>query len=116
MELNLLKLLFALMTIFIVIVGNLLNFFEERLPVFVVQTFRYGKFSYNGRSSLKVIEVPKRWFRHFYVFATLYGFYALYWAVDVYLYQAKPSDSLLSYLDILAGSNRRTTGTFVYLF
>lgn len=110
MEINILQLLFVLMTIFIVLVGNLVNFLEEYLPAFVVQSFRYGKFSYVGKSSFKLIEVPKSWFRHFYIFSSLYSFFALYLAVDVYLYNGKPSREVLAYLDFFGGSNRSTSG------
>jgi hypothetical protein len=49
------------MTIFVIIVGCLINNIEKYLPVFLTQTFRHGKFAYRGKpSQLKIIEVPKR--------------------------------------------------------
>lgn len=61
MEFNLLKIGFTLMTLFIVVIGGLINNFEKSLPIFISQTFRYGKFAYKGKlSAIKVVEVPKR--------------------------------------------------------
>jgi len=56
-----LKMGFSCMTIFVVVFGCLINNIEKYLPVFMKQTFRHGKFAYEGKSSqLKIIEVPKR--------------------------------------------------------
>ena len=61
MEFNLLKIGFSLMTLFVVILGGLINIIENHLPVFLIQTFRHGKFAYRGKpTQLKIIEVPKR--------------------------------------------------------
>lgn len=109
--------MFSMMTFSIVIMGSLINWFEKRLPVFFAQTFRYGKFAYDGKpSKIKVVEVPKSWFKHFYVFSSLYSLYALYWVIDVYLYGAKPSPWLIQYLNIFCGSNRSTESKFPVFF
>lgn len=61
MEFNLLKIGFSYMTIFIVVMGCFVNNAERYLPVFLTHNFRYGKLSYEGKSSqLKIPEVPKR--------------------------------------------------------
>lgn len=98
------------MTLAIVVVGNLMNFIEHRLPTFIVQSFRYGKFSYTGRTSFKLIEVPKSWFKHFYLFSSLFSLYALYLAIDVYLYHAKLPEYILQYFDFFCGTGRAALG------
>lgn len=56
-----LKIGFSFMTIFVVVLGCLINSVEKCLPVCMKQAFRHGKFAYEGKSSqLKIIEVPKR--------------------------------------------------------
>lgn len=60
MELNLLKIGFSCITIFVVVIGCLINSIEKYLPVFLTRTFRHGKYAYKGKSSQWVIEVPKR--------------------------------------------------------
>lgn len=105
---NLLQILLLAMTFVIVIFGSLVNWFEAYLPVFFSQTFRYGKFAYKGKpSSFKVMEVPKSWFKHFYVFSSLYSLIALHLVIDVYLYGAQPPKLLLKYLDTMCGASRK---------
>jgi hypothetical protein len=61
MELNLLKWVFSCMTIYVVVMGYLINSVQERLPLILISGFRYGKFADVGKSSqLKIIEIPKR--------------------------------------------------------
>ena len=61
MDLNLLKWVFSCMTIYVVVMGYLMNSVQERLPLILNSAFRYGKFADVGKSSqLKIIEVPKR--------------------------------------------------------
>lgn len=113
MEFNFLQVFFLMMTFSIVIMGSLVNWFEHRLPRIISQTFRYGKFAYDGKpSKFKVIEVPKSWFKHFYVFSSLYSLYALYLVIDVYMYGAKPSPWLIKYLNLCCGSNRNTNSKY----
>lgn len=113
MELNLIKLIFASFIAVIVVIGSLINWFEKYIPVIFPQTFRYGKFAYQGKpSKLWVIEVPKSWFKHFYVFASVYSLYALYLAIDVYMYGGQPPAWFVSYLDFFCGTNRKAKGNF----
>jgi len=61
MELNLLNWAFSCMTVYIVVMGFLINSVEKHLPVILNSAFRYGKFADVGKSSqLKIIEIPKR--------------------------------------------------------
>lgn len=109
MDLNLIRIAFALFTVFTVIVGSLMNTLEKHLPVFVAQTFRYGKFAYQGKPSfLKPIDVPKRWFYHFYIFGALFSTAALLLLSSVYFLNWKPQPWLLWLLDFLGSSTRRS--------
>ncbi|GLG97190.1 Polyprenol reductase [Gryllus bimaculatus] len=101
---NLLKLGFILMTFFMVVMGGLINTVEQHLPLFIVQTFRYGKCAYQGKSSffIKPIEVPKRWFGHFYIFAAIFTTLAAIVVCNVYIFGAKLEPWLLICLDLLA--------------
>lgn len=61
MAVHVLKFLFASMTLVIAVFGSLLNTVENRLPTFIRQSYRFGKFSYDGKKSkILVLEVPKR--------------------------------------------------------
>ncbi|XP_066992096.2 polyprenol reductase isoform X3 [Anabrus simplex] len=110
MNLNFLKLGFIFMTVVIVILGGLMNTVEQYLPAFLAQTFRYGKFAYQGRSPrIKPIEVPKRWFRHFYVFAAINTLSATLLAFMAYFFGRRPHPWLLFMLDLLASRDRKAT-------
>ncbi|XP_075212268.1 polyprenal reductase [Lycorma delicatula] len=107
MELNLLKIGFSFMTFHIAVVGCLINTYEKYLPVFITETFRYGKFSYSGvPSNLRVILVPKRWFQHFYVFSSIFSLCVTFLAVEVFYYGEAPF-IISKFLDLIATSNRK---------
>uniref|UniRef100_A0A1B6BXQ4 Polyprenal reductase n=1 Tax=Clastoptera arizonana TaxID=38151 RepID=A0A1B6BXQ4_9HEMI len=116
MELNLIKLGFSLITCAIVVVGSLINNCEKYLPIFVAQTFRYGKFAYksNGKSVLlKPIEVPKRWFRHFYVFAGIWSTLCLVSCIFLYFSFGQLPDVFLKVLDFVSTSHRKAEVTAI---
>lgn len=111
-ELNLLKFGFAALAFFMVFVGALINTMERHLPLFIVQTFRYGKFSYVGKESfIKPIEVPKRWFRHFYIFAAFFSSLATVIVCNVYYFGGKIDPWLLRTLDLLAPGRKASVGS-----
>ncbi|PSN49004.1 Polyprenol reductase [Blattella germanica] len=108
MEFNLLKIGFSLMTLFVVIMGGLINNIETYLPVFLTQTFRHGKFAYRGTPSpIKIIEVPKSWFRHFYVFSSIYSTCSLVLALGVYCLSWEIPSWIATSLDLLTSNNRK---------
>lgn len=104
-----LKLMFAFMAFSVVIVGVLINCAESRLPAAVVQSFRYGKFSSRRRHPLvDRLEVPKRWFRHFYAFAALWSAFGLALAVPAFAFRANAvPDAVSRLLDAAAHGSRR---------
>ncbi|KAK7873340.1 hypothetical protein R5R35_011384 [Gryllus longicercus] len=112
---NLLKLGFILMTFFMVIMGGLINTVEQHLPLFIVQTFRYGKCAYQGKSSffIKPIEVPKRWFGHFYIFAAIFTTLAAIVVCNVYILGAKLEPWLLICLDLLASGRNASVAAIL---
>lgn len=108
--LNLVKCLFVLMAFGMLIVSLLVNFCEQHLPIVIVQTFRYGKFSYTGKKSIiNYFEVPKSWFRHFYVIATIYSFAVIYVVSSVYFFQSSVPEVTKLFLDIAGSPNRTVT-------
>ncbi|XP_063222729.1 polyprenol reductase [Bacillus rossius redtenbacheri] len=111
-EISFLKIVFSLMTLFMIIGGGLMNNIEHFLPVFFTQTFRYGKFAYRGKpSSLKLIEVPKRWFKHFYVFGAVYTTLAMATAFYVYFLSGTSPSYLSALLDLLTSRDRKASGS-----
>lgn len=92
----------------ITILGALINFIEPYLPVLITQTFRYGKHSHKGPPSrlVQLAEIPKAWFRHFYVFALVWSSVCMYLAVYVYVGGYRAPNAVLWFLDLMCGSER----------
>lgn len=114
-HINYIQLLFAFMTSSIIALGSLINCFEDYLPTFIKQTFRYGKFAYNGKSHfLKPIQVPKAWFRHFYIFSSFLSIYALSLVLQAYIFDASPPAWIIWALDTLCGNYRSASGKLLW--
>lgn len=110
MYFNLLKCGFIFLAGSILATGLMVNFCESRLPAPIVQAVRYGKFSYVGKKTfVSHLDVPKRWFKHFYVVATLYSIFILYMVINTYLWMRPVDDAILAGLDLLGSSYRSST-------
>lgn len=108
-SINWIDLIFVQFICTITVLGVLINFIEPYLPVFVVQTFRYGKHSYSGSTAsrlVQAVEIPKAWFRHFYVFALVWSAACAALAAYVYVSGAAAPELVLVWLDRLCGSQR----------
>lgn len=112
---NLINLLFMQLTFVIVILGSLMTLIEKYLPTSVRQMFRYGKHANKGESDklVEMIELPKAWFSHFYVFAIVWSWGSFILAVSVYFYEHQPHHLLVSYLDLSCGSDRAPESEFM---
>lgn len=110
-EVNLLNVVFILFSFVIIVFGGLLSFIESRLPTFIRQTFRYGKHKYEGKSNpfIAQLEIPKAWFKHFYVFATWYSLGILAIVLRVYILQEPLPPFFINYLDFSCGAKRVAT-------
>lgn len=61
MQINLIRIVFLFAASITGIVGLLINYVEPYLPVSIIRSYRYGKFSDNTYQPLVMkIEVPKR--------------------------------------------------------
>ncbi|CAO1430794.1 unnamed protein product [Diamesa serratosioi] len=105
---NLIDLLFIALTFFVVVLGTLVTSIEKYLPDAIKQSFRYGKHAHTGQQDklVSLLELPKSWFKHFYVFAFAWTWLAVYLAVDVYFLGNRPHQFVLSFLDLSCGSDR----------
>lgn len=106
-SINYIQLIFAFFASAVIALGSLINYFEKYLPTFIVETFRYGKFAYQGKSSfIKPVRVPKSWFRHFYVFAIILAYTVLTVVVRAYLFRIDPPLWLKFVLNVACGEFR----------
>lgn len=112
---NWIDLIFINFICVITILGTLLNFIEPWLPAIIRQTFRYGKHSYKGAPSrlAQLAELPKSYFRHFYVFALVWSAGWMYLVLHVYVGRWQAPESVLWLLDTLCGSQRQARSKYM---
>ncbi|XP_060530279.1 polyprenol reductase [Cylas formicarius] len=103
---NIAQLLFCFMTINIIIYGSIINLYEHKIPKFFSRVFRYGKHAAKGGDSKLIIEVPKSWFRHFYVIAVPLCTYVDYLLVAVYVFGTRVPEWLNTFLNLFCGDAR----------
>ncbi|XP_066141482.1 polyprenol reductase [Euwallacea fornicatus] len=102
---NLISILFCLLTSTMIIYSSLINLFEPKLPHILSQIFRFGKFGAKAKSKL-VMEVPKSWFKHFYICAFIEFTYLIWLVTMVYLFHMKVPSYVRFLLDCLCGTER----------
>jgi 3-oxo-5-alpha-steroid 4-dehydrogenase 3 len=97
-------LVWTILTVFslaMVILGGMVNYFETFLPTFLGEAFRYGKTSRGPTTHtlLRLVQVPKSYFLHFYVFAIVYV--TTLWVIvcTVYLLQIPAPSWMVHFLD-----------------
>ncbi|XP_044255995.1 polyprenol reductase-like [Tribolium madens] len=108
---NLCKLFFVIITSSLVILGVLINFFEPYLPAFIKKTFRYGKFASDEKLLLvQSVEVPKSYFKHFYIAAT-FVFCPIFLkeVFVVYVFNREVDDWFETLLNFSCGNGRLAT-------
>lgn len=88
----------------------LINSIESKLPVCLKQTFRYGKFSSEKKHFLiNYLEVPKKWFKHFYVFAALWSTLGFMLILLAFVFRTAIPEFVTRFLDTVALENRRAS-------
>ncbi|RVE52905.1 hypothetical protein evm_002382 [Chilo suppressalis] len=87
--LNILDIIFVGLASAITFTGFLINNFEKHVPAFIIKGFKYGSFAYKGPEAnfLNVIEIPKSWYKHFYLFASCFGSATLAYIFLVYHFE-----------------------------
>ncbi|XP_061400967.1 polyprenol reductase [Musca vetustissima] len=106
-KLNLVNTIFIGFTVIIVIFGSLITAVESILPDFIKQSFRYGKHKHNGPEITMVsrMEVPKSWFKHFYIFAFSWAMLALYLVLKGIIMHSTAPEYVIEFLDFMAGGS-----------
>uniref|UniRef100_A0A1Q3F433 Polyprenal reductase n=1 Tax=Culex tarsalis TaxID=7177 RepID=A0A1Q3F433_CULTA len=109
---NLINFLFVQLFVLIVLLGGLIATVERYLPNAIRQSFRYGKHAFQGPQDrfTSLLEVPKAWFKHFYVFAAVWSAIGFYFMVNAYFMGRPTPGFVVDFLDIMA-TNRRTVKT-----
>lgn len=111
-SINLINFLFVQLFVLIVVLGGAIATVERYLPNAIRQSFRYGKHAFQGPQDrfTSLLEVPKSWFKHFYVFAAVWSVIGFYYMVNAYFMGRPTPGFVVDFLDIMA-TNRRTVKT-----
>ncbi|XP_071576829.1 polyprenal reductase-like [Temnothorax nylanderi] len=108
MDINIMRTIFIFNSVNAILMGLSGNFLEPYLPVLVKRAYLYGKFSVRTPHIIATkLEVPKRWFRHFYIFCAPLLTITLCLVVYKYLYNANVPEIVFTLLDTLLGTSRK---------
>jgi len=112
-DLHLIHFILGVFTIIMLVFNGIIEYFEESLPLFIVEAFRYGK-TLNGPVQSKLVrllKVPKSWFTHFYIFSSIYSPFLLYQAYQSYVNFSVVPDTYLDALDLVCTETRVSSAT-----
>ncbi|CAH2063827.1 unnamed protein product, partial [Iphiclides podalirius] len=84
--LNALDFLLLSLTLPIVLMASVIGNYERHVPVWLIKLYRYGSFGYKGPGGrfMQSIELPKSYYRHYYVFSSVLSGLALVYMSLVY--------------------------------
>lgn len=105
---NWINLIFIYFIVTIVIFALSINISESNISPILLQTFRYGKHAYSGKPSrfVQAFEVPKSYFKHFYVFAIIWALLIFGLVNNLYLLGTPVPEWVIDALDFLCGTDR----------
>lgn len=109
---NWIDLIFIYFTLTVVVFAIFINVSESNISPLFLQTFRYGKHAYKGKPSrfVQAFEVPKSYFKHFYVFAIIWAILIFGLTFNVYVLGTGVPNWIIDTLDLLCGSDRVASG------
>lgn len=104
---NVLDFIFLSLAFAVTFTGVIINNFEKYVPAFVIKGYRYGSFAYQGSDAnfLHVIEIPKAYYRHFYLFSALFSASMLSYMCLVYFFGITVSFPVHFMLKVLLQEN-----------
>jgi len=109
-DLHLIKTVLVFFSFWMVFFNGLIENFEKKLPLFLIEAFRYGK-TLDGpvkTGLISLITVPKSWFLHFYIFSSIYVPCLLYLAYQVYVNENAVPGSVHYSLDLVCTQSRQS--------
>lgn len=110
--LNLVDFIFINFFIVMLVSAILMLSKEDSLPRALRQSLRYGKHCYKGTNDalVSLLEIPKSWFKHFYLFAGAYSSIAALLVCYVYGIGGRPPIFVENFLDFVYGPQRVAKG------
>ncbi|XP_029159082.1 polyprenol reductase-like isoform X2 [Nylanderia fulva] len=108
MDINIVYYVLIFESVCIGLTGLLINCMESYLPIIISSAYRYGKFSSKVHCiKLRKIEMPKRYFGHYYIICGPMLIFLFCLALNKYFYNENAPEIVLSLLDTLLGTSRK---------
>ncbi|KAL2716310.1 polyprenol reductase-like [Vespula squamosa] len=108
MDVNFIRYLFIFFSCTIFLVGSLMLCAEAYLPTLITRTFKYGKYAIKiHQPVIAKTEIPKKWFRHFYVFAAPVSTFSLILFFYKYFMNGTIPEIIYWLLDTSLGTSRK---------
>ncbi|XP_076345045.1 polyprenal reductase [Tachypleus tridentatus] len=106
---NYITIIWLLSTLCLSCTGILVLYFPIYVPHILRSFFKYGKAAepYEKYRFLRVLELPKSWFLHFYIFASILYSLVAWMIYSVYFQKKQVPHFVLDLLHIFAGPNQR---------
>lgn len=83
---NIIEFVFLSLASAVTFTGLLISKYESHVPAFIIKGYKYGSFAYQGSGGnfLQAIEIPKSYYRHFYLFSSIHSVATLVYMFLVY--------------------------------
>lgn len=83
---NIIEFVFLSLATAVTFTGVIISKYESYVPAFIIKGFKYGSFAYQGSGGnfLEAIEIPKSYYRHFYLFSSIHSVATLVYMYVVY--------------------------------
>lgn len=85
---NIIDLIFLNLAFVATFTGVLINNYEKYVPAFIIKGYKYGSFAYQGSDAnyLRALEIPKSYYKHFYLFSSIFSLITLVYMILVYFF------------------------------
>lgn len=106
-QINVLEFIFLNLAFTVTFTGIIINNYEKYVPAFIIKGYRYGSFAYQGSEAnfLQVIEIPKAYYRHFYLFSSIFSTAMLFYMFMVYFFRITVNYPVYFVLKVLLQEN-----------
>ncbi|XP_013792664.1 polyprenol reductase-like [Limulus polyphemus] len=111
---NYITIIWLLSTFILSFTGILVLYFPIHVPQILRSFFKYGKAAEPYEKYyhfLRVLELPKSWFVHFYIFASILYSFVTWMICSVYFQKKQVPSFVLDLLHIFAGPNQRASAS-----
>lgn len=107
LEINVIDFIFINLALAVTFTGVIINNYEKYVPAFIIKGYRYGSFAYQGTDAnyLQVIEIPKAYYRHFYLFSSIFSAAMLFYMILVYFFSVTVSYPVYFMLKVFLQGN-----------